>query len=202
MQGIWEDTGNSLGPEKGFFIVRDIYSLGLTFWNETLDFPLSESVVGFQDNNSGDGDSLFANSLKKDGPYYTVIDKGRTNKFGWVHQPFYFIPQYFEIREDFMAINGGKLHELTRLNRLPEIALRMLYNRGKRDRRDYIKDYLGIKVVEIKKQKETVYSLPDKPTNIQLSEGDVVTIVEENRGWLKIDYGAGNLGWIKKPFGK
>ena len=101
-----------------------------------------------------------------------------------------------------MSINGGKLFEYEKIPKLTNKALKKLYHRGKKDNRNYIKDYLGIKVAEIATAKSIVYSLPDKPTVTRLSKGDVVTVLEEKGSWLKVDYGADTPGWIKKEDGK
>ncbi len=201
MQGIWENTMNS-DSEKAFTIINEKFSINFVFSNypNELDFPLSESLEGFQDFDSGNNDSININVLKEDGLYYTIVDKKYVNANGWAHRPDYLTPKYFECDGENMSINGGELVEYEKIPKLPNEALKKLYYRGKKDNRNYIKDYLGTKVTEITQAKSIVYSEPGKITTTQLSKGDVVTVLEEKGGWIKVDYGEDTPGWIKKEY--
>ena len=204
IQGIWllinkpESTNNtsSVTINKGLRTLNFEYAL-----DGSKDY-IEEYYMGFQDYNFNDVDSINVKSLKETGSYYTVIAMKSVNRNGWVMKPDFLTPEIVEIGEQTMWINYGNVSMFEKIDKLPRLTLKLLYNRGKKDKHDYIKDYLNLKVAEIKKQKETVYSLPDKPTAVQLSEGDVVTVVEEKGQWLKIDYGADTLGWIKNPLKK
>jgi len=199
MQGIWENIMNS-DSEKAYTIIKGMNSLYFVF-NSTsnkLNFPLGESIEGFQSIDSGNIDSININSLKDDGMYYTIVDKKYIHANGWIRRPDYLTPTYFECDGELMSINGGQLVEYEKISKLPIDALKKLYYRGKRDNRDYIKDYLGIIVSEIRVTRSRVYSEPNKPTITQLTKGDVVTILEKKGNWLKVDYGEDNRGWVKK----
>ena len=99
-----------------------------------------------------------------------------------------------------MSINGGQLVEYMKIKRLPGAALKLLYNRGKKDNRDYIKKYLQIEVGEITSEKCVIYSEPGIPTKMYQIRGDIVTIIREKEDWLNIEYLGTKLvkGWIKK----
>lgn len=199
MQGIWENTMNR-DSEKAFTIINGKYSINFVFSNDPneLDFPLGESLEGFQDFDSGNNDSININALKEDGLFYTVVNKKYVNAQGWVHRPDYLTPKYFECDGNIMSINGGELVEYEKMPKLPIEALKKLYYRGKQDNHDYIKDYLDIKVSEIGVPQSTVYTEHNKPTATRLSKGDIVTVLEEKGDWIKVDYGADTSGWIKK----
>lgn len=199
MQGIWENIMSS-DEEKAFTIINGKYSIDYVFSNDSLelDFPLGESVEGFQDYDNGNYDSINVNYLKGDGLYYTVIDKKELDAGGWVHRPNYLTPNYFECDGALMSINGGKLVEYEKINKLPKIAVKRLYYRGKQDKRDYLKDYLNIIVIEITASKSMLYSEQGKSMNIQLSKGDVVTVLKERGSRIQVDYGTDTPGWIEK----
>ncbi len=199
MQGIWENIMNS-DSEKAYTIIKGMSSINFVYntTSNELNFPLGESLEGFQNIDSGNLDTININWLKDDGMYYTIVDKKYINADGWVIRPDYLTPNYFECDGELMSINGGQLVEYEKIPKLPIEALKKLYYRGRQDKRDYIKDYLGIKVAEIIQTKSIVYSKPDKPTALQLNKGDVVIALEEKGNWIKVDYGGDNPGWVKK----
>ena len=204
IQGIWENIMNT-EIEHSFKILKGTKSLGISHTNEysNLDFYLLESIEGFQNYRYEDVDSINIDSLNENGKYFTsIIYKEEINKNGWVKIQYCIVPEYFECNGENMSINGGQLVEFVKINKLPFITLKLLYKRGKKDNRNYIEEYLNIKVVEITAPTSTVYSLPDKPTAIQLSKGYVVTVIEEKGEWLKVDYGTDNPGWIKREDAK
>lgn len=200
IQGIWllinkpESTNNT----SSVTINKDLKALNFEYaLNGSKDY-IGEYYIGFQDHNFNDVDSINIKSLKEIGVYYTEIKIQSVNKNGWVIKPDFSTPEVVQIDEQNLWLNYGNVSMFEKINKLPGLALKLLYNRGKRDKRDYIKEYLNIKVVEIVPPKSTVYSEPDKPTSTQINKSDVVTVIEEKENWLKIDYGADNMGWIKK----
>jgi hypothetical protein len=200
IQGIWGNIMNS-EMEYSYKIIKGTKSLGISHTNDfnKLDFYLLESIEGFQNYKYEDADSININSLNENGKYFTsIIYKEEINKKGWVKMQYCIVPEYFECDGGSMSINGGQLVEFVKINKLPIITLKLLYKRGKLDNRNYIKEYLNIKVTEIAAPKSIVYSEPNKPTTTQLSKGGVVTVLEEKGNWLKVDYGGENPGWIKK----
>lgn len=92
--------------------------------------------------------------------------------------------------------------EFVKINELSQSALKMLFHRGILDNRNYLKEYLNLKVVAIKALKCTVYSKPDKQTNVRLAKDDVVIVAEEEGKWLKVKYGGIEIGWINKEYVK
>jgi hypothetical protein len=203
MQGIWENTMNS-DSEKAFTIIRGNHSLNFVFLttSDEFDFPINESVLGFQDDDSVRGDSIDSNNLKKDGKYYTIVDKKFIASNGWVHRPDYLTPAYFECNGDNMSINGAQLIEYYKIQRLPKIALRALYHKGKRDRLDYIKDYLDVDVMEIKSDLR-IASEPRGTTNVTLPKGEMVYLKEVKGVWQRIEYQEGDdlrEGWVERKY--
>ena len=109
------------------------------------------------------------------------------------------IASYYECDGELLSINGGKLFEYGKVPKLPNEAIKKLYNRGKHDNRNYIKDYIGIDVKEIKDAKTTIYSKPETSTKIRLLKGDLVTIVMQEGEWCKIEFEKNEIvheGWI------
>ncbi|MDR1225478.1 MAG: hypothetical protein LBK47_01085 [Prevotellaceae bacterium] len=56
------------------------------------------------------------------------------------------------------------------------------------------------KLAAITTEKSIIYSEPDKPTKMYLIKGDIVTVLEEKEGWIKMEYEGKKMitGWIKK----
>lgn len=200
MQGIWENIMNS-DTEKAYTIIKGMNSLNFVYNTSSseLNFPLVETLEGFQNFDSGDYDYLNIDSLREDGLYYTVVDKKYIDSAGWVKRPDYLTPSYFECDGTIMSINGGQLVEYVKISKLPYEALKRLYYRGKIDDRDYIKEYLDLNVTEIKGEKCFIYDENKNKTGLELKKGDIVVINEERGEWIKVEYGEGyKQGWIKK----
>ena len=202
MQGIWECTLND-ETNNTFKIVKGRNCLEFSFSNESedLEFSLFDMIIGFQNVVSKYNDIQLINvdSLKENGLYYTeIIDRKDIENDGTIDKAFCVIPSYYECDGKNLSINGGKLFEYEKIFKLPKKALEKLYYRGKHDKRDYIKDYLDIKVAKINSDKSIVYSNPNIIKIIELNKDDIITVLEEKENWLKIEYGADNLGWINK----
>jgi hypothetical protein len=199
MQGIWSNIMND-DTSKAFSIISKNRSLNFVFSNSSdLGFPLDESIEGFQNIDLEEVDSLNINLLQEDGLFYVTAEIGSVSDQGWVYRPNYFTPKYFECDGANMSINGGKLVEFVKIDKLPNKALLKLYYRGKSDNRNYIKDYLNIQVNIVTSKECIVYSEVSKPTTVGLSKGDIVTVLENKKSWLKVMYGDdGKIGWIKR----
>lgn len=202
MQGIWDYT-MSTEISKSFKVVKGKTCLEFSFTTDSndLEFTLLEMFIGFQSSITKYDETKFIqiDSLKENGLYYTeVVNKKYIEQDGLVDKAFCMIPSYYQCDGEMLSINGGKLFEYERVPKLPINALEKLHYRGKRDKRNYIGDYLNIKVIEIIKDEVKVYSKPDNSTIAQLSKGDIATVLEEDGTWLKVDYGAENPGWVKR----
>lgn len=200
MQGIWEDIMNN-DSEKAYTIIRGMRSLNFVYdpSKNDIDFPLNESLEGFQNYDSGNEEFLNVDSLKEDGLYYTVVDLMFVNENGLVKRPNYFTPNYFECDGYIMSINGGQLVEFRKISKLPYEALKKLYYRGGIDNRDYLKEYLDLNVTEIKKENSLLYDEKRQKVVKKLKKGDIVIILQEEGKWIKVEYGEEyTKGWIKK----
>jgi hypothetical protein len=150
MQGCWQNTRNS-ESEKAFTVIDGNSSLNFVYDNSNmLDFPLNESIEGFQNFSADEIDSINTLTINGEGIHYTIVDKRDIAVNGWVYKPYYLTPDYFECDGELMSINGGQLVEYGKIDQLPFEALIKLYKRGKIDRRDYIKEYLDINALRIK----------------------------------------------------
>ncbi|HEY9005816.1 MAG TPA: SH3 domain-containing protein [Ohtaekwangia sp.] len=196
MQGTWENIMNS-DSEKAFTIIKGKSSLSFVYNTSAgLDFPLTELIEGFYDGSIED-DSIDVTSLKDDGVHYIVIRKNDIESNGWVYRPNYLTPGYFDCDGELMSINGGQLVEYSKMDELPFEALDKLFKRGRLDKRDYIKEYLDLRVLSVRPLKGKVYSSPNKQTEVFLNQDDIVIVIEENNKWAKIKYSEGE-GWVRK----
>lgn len=203
MQGIWADiyNGENEYNEFSFTITKGHKSLSFGYtMDESSRLTLWETIDGFLDYNPVPKGVLDVNTLKNDGEYYVSADVKYINDKGIIEYPNFLVPDYFEIDANNMSINGGQLIELVKIEHLPSFALKLLYNRGKRDNRDYIGEYLNIKVKEVQVDKSIIHSEPGTATKMFLIKGDVATVLEEKGEWLKIEFLGKILvtGWIKK----
>ncbi len=200
IQGIWEGTTNS-DSESLYKIVSGNKSLGISCTDKSSvsNFYLLETIEGFQNYKYNEVDSINIKWLSEEGKYYTsILNEEKISKDGWIRIAYCIIPEYFECDGELMSINGGRLSEFVKTSKLPEFTIRLLFHKGVLDGRNYLKEYLNLNVLAIKSLKCTIYSKPDKPTNVRLSRNDVVVIIEEASKWLKVKYSESNIGWIKK----
>jgi hypothetical protein len=166
-----------------------------------LDFPLTESIEGFQELKKEDiVNGINVTTITDSGTYYTLVHRENILPNGWINGIDLFVIEDFYCDGEEMSINGGQLVEYKKAIKLSAIALKNIYLRGKEDNRNYLKEYLNIDVTEIVSSKSIIYSNPDKPTKMHLVKGDIVTVQGEKDGWLLIEYEGKQLvtGWIKK----
>jgi hypothetical protein len=200
LQGIWEYSMND-ETERSFKVVAGKKCLGFSYTSESDDFTLFEMIIGFQNSASGfnNGDEIYADSLKSDGLYYTeIISEEYIDEDGLVKRPNFLTPFYFAVDENVLSINGGKLFEYVKISDLPYSALSCLFQASNRNKQDYVKEYLNLAAFSIKPEKCTVYSAPNRPTNILLKEKHLVIVLEESKDWLKVKYSENDIGWIKR----
>ena len=210
IQGVWQYSfPNETGIETGgvFKIVNDKKCLEFTYIpdSDEISHPLFKMVVGFQDsvNSSYENEEVDTNDFKVDGLYYTeIISEEDIDPYGIVEKPNFMIPSYFECDGQLLSINGTKLFEYEKIPELPYEAVKYLFRRGKRDERNYLKEYLNLSVLAIKPSKCIVYAKPDKQTNVRLNKDHVVIVTEETGKWLKVKYDDRGIGWIKKEDAK
>lgn len=204
LQGIWSSTLNT-DTVKSYKIVANKNCLDFAYNVDSHEVTLLEMILGFQSSVEWSDDTKFihVDSLKENGLFFTeIIDKEEIGQDGLIDKAFCMIASYYECDGELLAINGGKLFEYENISVLSYNAIKKLYNRGKQDNRNYVKDYLNLKVLSIKPVKCVIYSEPNKPTKARLNRDDVVIVIEETGKWLKIKYGEDGLGWIRKEEAK
>jgi hypothetical protein len=197
IQGIWANIMNDVESEQRFKIINGVYSLAISHQNDSnLDYYLNESLEGFI--NAISFDSINETSFDKNGKHFITVWGEKEN--GWIKKPSYIIPSYFSCEDGLLSIGGSHLAEYSQIIRLPPQTMRLLYLRGKQDKRNYLKEYLDIDVRVVVVPKSIIYSEPDKPTKMYLIKGDIITVLEEKDGWLKIEYEGKKLvtGWMRK----
>jgi hypothetical protein len=203
MQGIWDYTLNT-DTSKYYKIVngKNCLSFSFTKSNSDSDFTLFEMVIGFQSfvTKYDEVELIHVDSLKENGLYYTeIINRNYITAEGVIDKTFCIIASYHECDGELLSINGGKLFEYGKVMKLPSEGIKRLYNRGKHDNRNYIKDYIGIDVKEIKDARVIIYSTPGTASKVKLLKGELVTIVMRRGEWYKIQFEKNEIifeGWI------
>jgi hypothetical protein len=197
-QGIWMNIMSDPNGEMLIRIVKGINVLSIAHQGEDyIDYYLVETIEGFI--NVEDFETINVKDFDINGKYYLSVFKDDV-KLTRIQKKGYMMRSELYFEDDKLIIEGGKLAEYTRLECLSSMTLRLLYKRGKKDNRNYLKEYINIDVTEVVSSKSTIYSEPDKPTKMYLVKGDVVTVLEEKEGWIKMEYEGKKLitGWIKK----
>lgn len=204
MQGIWECLPDTVS--YSFRIIKENKCLSFSYFPESPnnDFQVSETIVGFQNqsdstlNADEDTQEISVDSIKADGLYFTeIIDGKHISEDGLIAKPYFFVPYYFHCDEEMMSICGGKLFDYERIPKLTLDVIAPLYYCGKKDKRDYINEYMGIKVVELVKSC-AAYEKPEKRMPLQLKQGAILVIVEYMGKWAKVEYGVDSFIWIDK----
>jgi hypothetical protein len=202
MQGVWEYTMNT-DSSKYYKVVNEKKCLDFSYTTDSkdLEFTLFEMVIGFQNvaTKYDETEFIHVDSLKENGLFFTgIIDKEEVGQDGLINKAFCMIASYYECDGELLAINGGKLFEYEKVSGLSYDAIKKLYYRGRQNNRNYLKDYLNLKVQSIKLLKCVLYSEPNKPTKARLNRDDLVIVIEEAGKWVKVKYSEEGLGWIKK----
>ena len=201
VQGIWENTMNS-DAEKAFTIIKGHASLSFVYdTSNNIDFPLNESIEGFQNFANRNYDSIHVDSLKNDGLYYTIANINDIEPDGWIFPLNYLVPTYFSCDDELLSINGGHIVEYNKIQELPFEAIDKVHQRGKIDRRDYLFQYLGIKVGMIQSARSRVYLLvgnEKKPSEHFLGKDDTVIVLQTSDDWVKVKYSDRDIGWVKR----
>ncbi len=201
LEGIWSNNSNYSTNVLSYRIIsgNKMLSFGYEHGDSSLNFPLLIHIVGFQGKTEDEIDSLDKTQLVNFGLHYTEITEDDYSKKGnWTKN--YFIPLKFGCDNNEMTLLSGKIAEFSRLSRLPIESISLLNARGKKDKRNYLSEFLKISLKGIKPSKSLINSIPNKPTKMYLIKGDEVEILEEKGEWLKIRYyGKKTIeGWIKK----
>lgn len=198
LQGAWRYLSVDTA-DHSFKLFAGKKCLDFSYTFDSHECTLLEMIVGFQDSahGFGHGDEIYVDSLKSDGLFYTeIIDKKYIEEDGLIKRPNFLTPFYFSVDEEVLSINGGKLFEYEKISQLPYKAVSCLFYAGKRDKHDYLKEYLSLTVRSVKPSR--LYAEPNQPSNFHLKENDIVILIEEGDGWLKVKHDENKTGWIKK----
>lgn len=192
IQGIWYIIypGYPESTENNYIIYKDIKSLVIySDEKDTTHFSVEEGYQGFldfdKDARKGEDKEIDINLLRSNGKYFAFVSAFnlKDNKIMLSDCVF---PSYFTMEDGRIEMGSSGTAIYSRVNDLPNLLIMQLYNRDKQKNRNYIKEYLDIKVSEIKASKSILYSEDKKPTKIVLKQGEVVIIKEEKEDWIKI----------------
>jgi hypothetical protein len=155
---------------------------------------VSNSFYGFYN----DCDLPSIDSLKRNGDYYfDVIPfyfKYEEKRKVYVENACGEVSIFTEKQDTFMNIYYSSRQQYVtykKLDTLPQNVQKYLIGKG---------IHVGFPHKEISSNRATIYSEPEKPTRMYLIKGDIVTVLEEKEGWLRIEYEGKKLvtGWIQK----
>ena len=151
LEGIWSNNSNNSNNVFSYKIINGnrMLSFGYENGDSSLNFPLLTHIIGFQSKTDDELDSLDKTQLVSFGLHYTEITEKEYKKKGnWTKN--YFIPLKFGCENNEMTLLSGKLAEFSRLNKIPNESLALLNARGKKDKRNYLSEFLKISLKNIK----------------------------------------------------
>jgi hypothetical protein len=155
---------------------------------------VSNYFYGFYD----DCDLPNIDSLKHSGDYYFEVVpfyfKYEEKRKVYVENACAQISIFTEKQDTFMNIYYDSRQQYAtykKLDTLPQDIQKYLVEKG---------IHVGSPHKEIAADKSIIYAEPDKPTRMYLIKGDIVTVLEEKDGWIKMEYEGKKMitGWIKK----
>jgi hypothetical protein len=172
------------------YTVKYVYSLWVT---DSISIG-KPNWYGFYD----DCDLPAIDSLKSSGDLYFEVtpfdfryeDKRKVNVENACAEMFFFTEKqdtsmniYYSSRQQYATYR--------KLDTLPQSIQKYLVEKG---------IHVGFPHKEIAVDKSIIYAEPDKPTRMYLIKGDIVTVLEEKDGWIKMEYEGKKMitGWIKK----
>jgi hypothetical protein len=114
--------------------------------------------------------------------------------------PYKFYFDNIKDMEGSIELESWNIFNFRRVKLLPNNFIKILYNQGKIDKREYLKEFLNMNMREIIIPKSNIYSISHISTQMYLVKGNEVEILESKDEWLKIRYYGKKIieGWIKK----
>ena len=155
---------------------------------------VSTRFYGFYD----DCDLPSVDSLKPNGVYYFDV-----------------IPLYFEVEDDRKVYVENACGELSIFTEKQDTLMNIYYSSRQQyvtykkldtlpqNIQKYLQEqgiHVGFSCKEISSEKAIIHTYPGIPTRMYLIKGDMVIVLEERDGWLRIEYEGKKVvrGWIKK----
>ncbi|HUW07890.1 MAG TPA: hypothetical protein VMW01_16715 [Williamwhitmania sp.] len=200
IQGVWQlyfgylyDNNNAF--YKIFYIYNGKKNLKIDIRGNPYD-KLSVTVTNYGFGNSYDRDSICKmKQLNDTGKVYVEMDENADVEDCLVN-----IATIFELTpKSYLNIFGD---ECNYLESAPKEVLEVLYKRGMHDKRDYIKEFLGLRVCGIQAEKSFIYDSTLNKTKMYLIKDDIITVTSERDGFVEMEYetAKGKIikGWVRK----
>ena len=207
MQGIWSPMNSQNTALQEYILKRDFKSISIAYNSQSKAIEALSVIYegfynfpGIKDFPSRKKDSLNVKNLLKDGAYYVWIREKDVNKEGW--SKFSGFQKGYSCSENFIEMNDNSATILERKSFLPYSIYKVVSVQGKKEGRDYIKEF-GIqpKMAKINIDKTFFYNEPDLSTKRKgfVVLRDTVFIEEIKAEWIKVVFEGKTLtiGWLK-----
>ena len=199
LQGVWQMYANYTHPtERAFYQIFHIFKerkwLTLQMHLDVYHrLSIGVSEFGFANTSHSWFEITALDSLEYSGSVFVTTGEHEGPEGGQSATIFHVEERsYLNIFRD----------ECIYIDKLPKDALIFLYKRGIHDNRDYIKEFLGLRVYGIRVDKSMIYETPETITEMYLIKDDIVIVIGEEGQFLKIEYETDNgdtvNGFIKK----
>ena len=183
IQGIWQMYANYTDAnDNAFYKVYHIFKgrkcLDVDITGSPYDkLSVVVSDYGFSDYDMYDDLSL--ENITDSGEFFIEIVNENGRRLFNVSSPF-----QLEEKKSLIIFND----ECDYIDKAPKEVLDVLYKRGMRDHRDYIKEFLDMQVCGIKAEKSFIYDSTQAKTKMYLVKDDIVTVNGQQNGFMKMEY--------------
>ena len=204
MQGIWNDLRNGYDKnnEMSFLIMHanKSISIGYVEKDSALGFFMIETVKGFLDFNPLESEVMFkVGTLQNNGEYYVVCRNRFIQPDGTIHPAFCFTSN-ININDDLMVISNNGEQRYTKTTHLPSHANYLLYHRGKKEKKDYMRGYLDANVCELVFDSVQISPFGNDRNDTILKKGELVEILSFNDSMVLVNHVMRNdeliQGWL------
>jgi hypothetical protein len=193
--GVWREA---IQDTNSYRLMADDYCYSFYDGREFNTLYIKKFYYGFIDDNGAD---FFSISQFSDSGRYFVLANANLDKKTKYDKSYFLIygtnihSKYGDF--DAIELEGPKFFMYGKIGRLN----RRLEKNLKEKSPDVFAEYLAVTSrKEITTAKSIIYSQPGNPTKMYLIEDDIVKVLEEKYGWLRIEYEGAKLvtGWIRK----
>lgn len=125
IQGVCKYINEEDENGEAYILTRGMNLLSFGFNNSSndLDFPFSESIGGFHDNDLNEKDSFNVKLLKNDGLYFIDIEKKYIQSNGSFGIK-YCVTPIISVQDNIMTQYGDNLFEFEKISKLPYEAVK------------------------------------------------------------------------------
>jgi hypothetical protein len=192
--GVWQED---IQDTNCYYIATNEYLYSVYDFRNMEYWSIDKYYYGFIDN---EADSLSIAQFSDSGRYFVLTDADLDKEE--MYDKSYFLIYGTNIQSKYndfgsIELEGPKFFMYSRIERLNGLLEKKLQKKSP----DVFAEYLTVtNRKEIIIPRSYIYSEPDSLTRMYFIKGDIVTVLEKQDGWLKVEYNGRKpvTGWIRK----